>query len=220
MNPAERQPELLEKIFFVPEEIELPATSINRYITELAAFHPSFQQERFAEYLGEFELQDNMLIHQLSFGQQKKVLLSAALASGCALILMDEPTNGLDIPAKMQFRRLVAAAAGETSTFVLSTHQIRELEQLIDPIVILHGGGIVLQQSLSAIGDALDFAVQPEPPPPGVVYSERTLGGYAVIRQPGSPYAATPDLELLFSAVVNAPNRIRAIFGRQGGLHE
>jgi len=214
MNPADRNPDLLQQLFFVPEEFELPATSIERYHRELSAYYPTFQHDQFDHFIDQFELRKADAIRQLSLGQQKKVLLAFALASGCPLVIMDEPTNGLDIPSKVQFRRLVSMAMTEDSTFILSTHQIRELESLIDPIVILDGGQIVLQQAIATIADRLSFSIQPQAPSASeVVYSERTLGGYALIRQPGSPNEPAPNLELLFSAVVNNPNRIRAIFG-------
>jgi len=219
MNAGDREPELLQKIFFVPEQIELPSLRVGDYAAELSDYYSTFRLDSFAGYIEEFEIYESVLMQTLSFGEQKKVLLALALSSGCPLILLDEPMNGLDVPAKMKFRRLLAMAATEDSTFILSTHQIRELEQLIDPVIILHNGGVLLNESLSRIGEHLEFGMQAEKPSASeVVYSELGPGGYSVIRQSGMACGNPVDMELLFSAAVNDPDLIRAIFGRKGGV--
>lgn len=216
-DPAWRLPDLLAKIFFVPEQPDIPVFTAERYGRHLAAFYPTFNAESFRRHIDLFEVKVSMPLRQMSFGQQKKVFLFGALASGCPLVLLDEPTNGLDLPGKALFRQFLAEAGSEERTFIISTHQTRDLASVLDSVAILHQGEIILNETLESIGETLNFRIQAEAPGNGVVYSQRTLGGYAVIDQPGSAEEATPDLELLFSAVIKDPHRMRAIFGLKKG---
>ena len=217
MTPGDRLPDWLSTVFFVPEQPDVPALTPLTYSRHLSAFYPTFDRDLFTRFVSLFEVNASARLRQLSFGQQKKVFLAGALASGCRLILLDEPTNGLDMPGKALFRRFMAEVATETSTWILSTHQTRDLASILDTVTILHQSGVVLNQTLEAIGERLSTTFQKEDPGPAALYSQRVLGGYAVIDQHGTPDGETPDLELLFSAVINDPDRIRAIFSLEQG---
>jgi len=217
MDPGKRTPALLEKVFLVPEQIELPPTTAHAFGKHLARFYPTFNPESFHRFVDLFEIDPSLLLHGLSFGQRKKVLLSGALASGCPLVMLDEPTNGLDLPGKALFRQFLAEAGTEDATFILSTHQTRDLESVLDSVAVLHEGEVILNQTVEAINETLSFRLQSHAPGEEAVYGERVLGGYAVIDQSDSSPQAGPDIELLFSALMNNPNRIRAIFGLRKG---
>ncbi len=222
-TPGDRKPAFLEDVFLLPEEFYVPSGSIRTFVKSNAPFYPRFDHAQFAGYLAEFGLPDNQKLTELSYGQKKKVLIGFGLATNTALLLLDEPTNGLDIPSKSQFRRLVAGAAHEHRTIIISTHQVRDLETLIDPIVILgekpNGSmSVALNASVEAITDRLWFGLVPDltglPP---ILYSERAVGGYAVVTE-NRPDELTDyrsgrlDLERLYNAVQSHPARIQELF--------
>ncbi|TAE24588.1 MAG: ABC transporter ATP-binding protein [Cytophagales bacterium] len=225
-TPGERKPAFLEDVFLVPEEFYVPPVSIRAFVQSNAPFYPRFDHTQFTGYLAEFGLPDTQKLSEMSYGQKKKVLIGFGLATNTSLLIMDEPTNGLDIPSKSQFRRLVAGVADEHRTILISTHQVRDLETLIDPVVILgeqsNGSmGVALNASVEAITDRLWFGLVPDlaglPP---VLHSERVVGGYAVVTEnhPDSlagQRSSRLDLERLYNAVQAHPARIRQLFAQQ-----
>lgn len=216
--PGDRKPAFLEELFLVPEEFYLPPVRIGQFVTSNAQFYPRFDTAQMESYLREFGLTDKEKLNELSYGQKKKVLIGFGLATNTALLLMDEPTNGLDIPSKSQFRRLVAGAVDDRRTVVISTHQVRDLETLIDPIVILTGEPgstmrIGLNATVEEITDRLWFGLTPElemgrP----VLYSERAVGGYALVAENRHDESSRLDLERLFNTVQAEPDRIAQLF--------
>lgn len=211
--PVERKPAFLETIFLVPEEVYLPPVRIRQFIANNAPFYPRFNYEQMAGYVREFGLTDSQKLNELSYGQKKKVLIGFGLATNTSVLLLDEPTNGLDIPSKAQFRRLVAGAVDENRTVVISTHQVRDLEALIDPIVILNQSGVALNASVEQITNRLWFGLTTdlETGRP-VLYSERVVGGYALVTENTRAEPSRLDLERLFNAVQAEPERIRQLF--------
>ena len=158
-------------------------------------------------YLEEFEIPDGTKLSALSHGQQKKFLLSFGLACNASLLVLDEPTNGLDIPSKGLFRRLVAEAVSEDRTIVVSTHQVRDVESLVDLVVILHEGKVLLNRSVSELSENLRFSVSASRPEAGdgLIYTERTVGGYASVWKDRSGDEGALDMELLFKAAIANP---------------
>ncbi len=220
-TPADRNPAFLEDVFLVPEEFYLPPVRIGQFAGSNAPFYPRFDAGQFAAYLTEFGLTADQKLNQLSYGQKKKVLIGFGLATNTALLLMDEPTNGLDIPAKAQFRRLVAAGTdgAENRTVVISTHQIRDLDTLIDPVVILGSGSgaamtVALNAGIEEITARLWFGLVPDLTgvPGPVLYAERVVGGYAVVTENHTGQSSRADIERLFTAVQTQPDRIRQLF--------
>lgn len=215
--PGDRQPAFLEELFLVPEEFYLPPVRIRQFIESNAPFYPGFSNEQMNHYLREFGLADTQKLNELSYGQKKKVLIGFGLATNTALLLMDEPTNGLDIPSKSQFRRLVAGAVDERRTVVISTHQVRDLEALIDPVIILAERDsrmtVALQASVEEITARLWFGMLPtlDTHRP-ILFSERAVGGYAVVAENPTGEPSRLDLERLFNAVQADPARIRTLF--------
>jgi len=211
-DPAHRDPGLLERMFFVPEAFELPDITPQAYRDRYGAFYPRFSREQFDECLREFEVEPDQRLPRLSFGQRKKTLLSFALATNCPLLLLDEPTNALDIPSKGQLRRVITSAMTTERVIIISTHQVRDLEQVIDPIAILQGGHIVLHQSTDTIARRLACDVRLEVPGDDVLYSEPTVGGHAVVRPNTTGEESPINIELLFNAVTSRPEAVAEIF--------
>jgi ABC-2 type transport system ATP-binding protein len=126
---------------------------------------------------------------------------------------MDEPTNGLDIPSKSQFRKVIAAAVSEEKCIVISTHQVRDLDNLIDNIVIIDDHKIVFRQHVGAVSDKLSFkTVSSLEDAGGVVYANSSLRGHAIVTENTDKEQSRIDMEMLFNAVLEQPERISKIF--------
>ncbi|SMD31754.1 ABC-2 type transport system ATP-binding protein [Reichenbachiella faecimaris] len=214
--PKERHPEFLSEIYLVTEEFEVPAMGMKRFVDLYSPFYPRFNQALFQTYLNEFSLPTDEKLTALSYGQKKKFLLSFGLATDCQLLILDEPTNGLDIPSKSQFRKVVASAIHEERSFIISTHQARDMENLIDPIIILDEGQIVFFEDYEQISKKLTVSkVKTLPPSDQVVYSESNFSGYTVVEENRSDVESNMNLEILFNAVVNNTKKVQEIFKNQ-----
>jgi ABC-2 type transport system ATP-binding protein len=212
-DPSHRPAALLEDICFISEELHVPAVLPSLFEKLYAPLYPRFSHEAFHDYLKEFEMDGSKRLSELSYGQKKKFLLAFGLASGCRLLLMDEPTNGLDIPSKSQFRRLLARAGATDQVILISTHQVRDMENLIDPIIILDNGSIVFKQPLQQAAARLRTGIEREEPVDGsALYSEKTLGGYVVVRRNEGTEETSIDLETLFNAVTTNREKVQAVF--------
>ena len=201
-----RRPETLRKLFLVPEEFDLPEVSLRTYVQLNAPFYPTFREDILARCLKSFELGDDLNIGRLSMGQKKKVYISFALAAGTKYLLMDEPTNGLDIPSKKVFREVIAREMTEERVMIISTHQVRDVEQLIDHVVIVNEGTVLLNASTAEIETRLRFeqrAVGTDLS--DALFVQQTMRGIELIC-PNSGNDETPiDLELLFNALQTVP---------------
>ena len=223
-----RTPAFLRELYFVPEEFHTPALSARALVRLYGVFYPRFDHAAMERYLAELEVDPDQSMTTMSYGQKKKVLLAFAVASQCRLLIFDEPTNGLDIPAKGRFRRLLAGAAADDRVVVVSTHQVRDLEHLIDPIVILEQGAIVFQHSVEEISAALAVRDADAVGSPGnghAIYVELSSGaggahaGRALVPAArGGPMSeAAIDLELLFNSVCADHRRVEAAFADADG---
>lgn len=213
-EPCKRQPEMLQEIFFLPEELPQLTLSIENYEKVYAPFYPNFSTEQFNNCLKEFEIDTKKaMLNKLSHGQKKKVFVAFGLATNTKLLLMDEPTNGLDIPSKGQFRRMVAAAINDDRCLVISTHQVRDLDSLIDSITIMDGHEIVFNEPVEHITEKLLFRVgDRNVTDETVIYSEDTLRGLFQVCENKTGEDSKLDIELLFNAVFTDKKRIKEIF--------
>lgn len=204
VDSKDRNPNILKDIFLVPEEFELPNVTLDAYVKMMAPFYPNFSQDTLEGCLKDFELPHFHKLNELSMGQKKKVFMSFALASGTRLLLMDEPTNGLDIPSKTQFRKVIANNMTDDRILVISTHQVHDIESLLDHILILSESRMLLNASTADICDKYTFEYRnPQDMDETVIYAEPTLQGNAVIAKRNEGDSETQiNLELLFNAVV------------------
>lgn len=208
-----RTASFLQNLFFLPEVFDLPPVTPRRYEKLYSPFYTGFQKELFKEYLDAFEVPSDKKLNGISHGQKKKFMISFGLATGCRLMLMDEPTNGLDIASKSSFRKAVASCLSEDQIFVIATHQVRDLESLIDPVVILDNGRIIFNHSMEAISSRLKVTYQSEPPDPEeTLFFEKRMGGYITVFENHDGMFSDIDLETLFSSVVGNQARISRIF--------
>lgn len=214
----ERLPKVLSDLYILPEQFELPKMDAMRYIDIQAPFYPGFDVEYSSQILAEFQIDTGKNLTELSYGQRKKFMIAFALASNASLLLLDEPTNGLDIPSKSQFRKIMAAADLTGRCVVISTHQVRDLNTLIDRITLLHSGSIIFDQTLNSISDKLSFLKLKPDDTRSALYSEEILGGLSAISLKESGDEDTQiDLELLFNGIIQQPELFGQAF-QNGGI--
>lgn len=203
LNSKERNPNMLRDIFIVPEEFDLPPISLDEYVRVNAPFYEAFSREVLDNCLRDFELPNFNKLNELSMGQKKKVFMSFALAANTRFLFMDEPTNGLDIPSKSQFRRVVANSMTDDRTIIISTHQVHDVESLLDHILMLSESKMLLDASTAEISEKYKFEFRsPQEMDSTVIYAEPTLQGNAVMALRGEGDDETQiNLELLFNAI-------------------
>ncbi|MCC5942200.1 MAG: ABC transporter ATP-binding protein [Balneolaceae bacterium] len=211
-----RLPETLQQLYVLPEQFDLPSISAEAYMAIHAPFYPLFDDERFQNVLNEFDVDPKKKLPQLSYGQRKKFLIAFALTTNAKLLLMDEPTNGLDIPSKSQFRKVMAASDLTDRCVVISTHQVRDLDALIDHITVLNNGKIIFQQNIASISETLSFEKIADDDNRFTLYSEDIFGGKSAILPKSLSNRETQiDLELLFSAVIHQTDSINSQFEKE-----
>ncbi|HNW75063.1 MAG TPA: ABC transporter ATP-binding protein [Bacteroidales bacterium] len=199
--PSKRDPFFLQEIFFLPEEIWFPNVRPEGLVRIYGSFYPEFDNKQFEDSLERFEVDRGISLGRLSFGQRKKALLAFALACNTRYLFLDEPTNGLDIPSKAAFRSLLAAACSESRIIILSTHQVRDLQSLIDHVLILSEHRILVNESLDMIASRLSFHHSSLPPDqPGILFTWKTEMGYSYILTNPDCELGTVDIETLFTA--------------------
>jgi len=214
-----RDPEVLNRMYFLPEEIWLPDVTIPTYVKMYAGSWPNFDKTYFLHCLEAFELKANAGLKKMSFGQRKKVAISFALATKANVMLMDEPTNGLDIPSKGTFRKMAAELLDENRCIILSTHQVRDLETLIDTVIVLDNAHIVLDSTIEQVCDTLYFStIASFDQPQGVLYSELTPKGFSVITQNQTHAESKVDMEALFNLCAQQPQTILELFHAKNPL--
>jgi len=207
-RPEKRRPAFLQEVFLVPEDFYLPSMPLMKWVYTHAAFYPKFNHGKFRQVAHDFEIPASARLDEMSYGQQKKVLISFALATNASLLLMDEPTNGLDIVSKSQFRKMIAGSLDYTRCIVISTHQVKDLENLIDRVMVIDEGKILFDQAMDAISEKLVFRLSFDPEEAArALYSEPSFRGNALILPNTEGEDSQPDLEMLYKAVmlVGAP---------------
>lgn len=206
----ERAPELLQDLMIVPEEIELPAVSFQQYLDCHRVFYPNFSEEVLHQVLRDFDLPTEIHLKALSMGQKKKVYMAFALATNTKYLLMDEPTNGLDIPSKMQFRRVIASQMNEQRTIIVSTHQVHDVEQLIDHVVLIEGSHLLVDESTARLTQLLRFEQRPYGASvDDALYVEPSISGASVITSAVGKPETPLNLEVFFNAVVQYPDLLQ-----------
>ena len=210
-EPRLRKPSMLQDIYFLPEEFSIPDFSIQKFVDVYAGFYPKFSSEQFNAYLCEFEIHDNSKLNALSYGQKKKVLIAFGVACNTRLLIMDEPTNGLDIPSKSQFRKIMAGIMDENRCVIISTHQVRDLDNLIDSITILDEQNVIISQPIEKITEKLCFKII-NGNTENILYSEDTLKGKWGVIENQHNEDSKLDIELLFNAIFANKIKIQQLF--------
>ncbi len=212
MTSFDRQPSMLSDLFFLPDTVVLPdSTTPQCYADELAPFYPKFSQENLLRMLQELEVDGSWKFAQMSYGQQKKALIAVALSMKTKYILLDEPTNGLDIPSKSQFRKIISQRIDEDTTIIISTHQVKDVENLIDPIVILTQNNVLLNATMEQIAQKLYFEYGTESNS-SALFSEMQPGGWLNVVVNTTGEESQINIEALFNAAHLNPAIFKELF--------
>ncbi|MGJ7030771.1 ABC transporter ATP-binding protein [Niabella hirudinis] len=209
--PQCRRPSFLRSVFFVPDNTFFPGISIPQYVEGYAPFYPQFSKKQFIRCLTAFNIGYDNDIEALSFGQKKKLLLSFALAANTPYLFLDEPTNGLDIPSKAAFKELLSGYIDDTKLVIISTHQINDVNNLLDHVSILHNGQFVFSQSVEAISQQLLFGNETAADAE-ILFAEDTFRGRTTLTGNNSGYPSGVDLEMLYKAVMANEEKINQLF--------
>ena len=209
--PSERNPYFLQNIFFLPEEVITDDTTPEKFVKKLGVFYPRYDHEYFLNLMNELEVDATKKFDTLSYGQKKKALLACALSLRTDYLLLDEPTNGLDIPSKALFRKVILQHCTNETTVIISTHQVKDVENLIDPIVILDHDEVLLNATFEEISSKLYFEYGAEKSD-DALYSEMMPGGYINVLPNNFEMESKVNVEALFNAVRNNKKKIREIF--------
>ena len=212
---VKRYPETLQDMFLVPEEVVLPNVKLKHYVKLNAPFYPKFSGEVLKACLSEFGMGEDLELGALSMGQKKKVFISFAIATNVTLLLMDEPTNGLDIPSKSQFRKMIATNMSDDKAVIISTHQVRDIDSLLDHVVIIDEKQLLLNESVANICDTLYFAEQSaNEPTDEALYVQPSVQGNHVVLPNTYHEDSNVNLEVLFNAMLAEREKMQQMFNR------
>lgn len=212
--PSDRQVNFLNDIFIVPEEFDLPPITLDEYVRINSVFYPKFNLDLMHSILEIFALPGNINLGALSLGQKKKAFLSFALACNTSILLLDEPTNGLDITAKRMFRAAITAAMTDDKTIIISTHQVYDVENILDHVVIADNNRILLNRPMIDIQTKLRFGYTQDPEQAKrALFSIPMPGGFNVVEFLDNPDRETEvNLETLFELTNSNPDLINQLF--------
>lgn len=218
ISTSKREPAVLADIFLVPEEAQLPAMNLESYMRLYSVFYPHFEPEIMKTALKEFgmealfEAKKKHKLNALSMGQKKKVLLSFAFACQSPITLLDEPTNGLDIPGKAAFRRIISRLATDDKLFIISTHQVRDLDTILDHVLIMNLDQFLINESINTIQNRLRFVSGADKLPEDAFYSTPTPLGFEYIAPNHNNEDTQVNLENLFDAALKYPELLKSFF--------
>lgn len=210
-NPYDREPSLLEQMFYLPDDVAPIYDKAYVWAKSRGKFWSNFSLDKFVEIMDVFENDVNQKLSAMSTGQLKKTYISFALACSTKYLFLDEPTNGLDIPSKSQFRSSILKYTSEDSTIVISTHQVRDLENVIDPIIILDRQDVLLNASLEEVSRKLFFDYGTELHQESL-YSEQLPGGFIQVYPNVRNQDSKVNIEALFNAVHKNKELIKGMF--------
>lgn len=213
-NPFDRKPSFLSEIYYLSDEVPAVKMSAIVFAADRGQFWTNFDLKKFREIMNLLENDVEMRMDRMSYGQLKKTYISFALACNTKYLFMDEPTNGLDIPSKSQFRKAVLKYTSDNSTLLISTHQVRDLEALIDPIIILDRRDVLLNASLSEITEKLYFDYS-NTTDPDALYSELIPGGCIQVLKNETGIESKVNIEALFNTVHKHKDLIKDMFNNK-----
>ena len=208
LTPSMRQPQFLQNVYFLPEEVITEDTTPEKFIQKIGVFYPRYDFALFNQLMKELEVDLSKKFNELSHGQKKKALLACALSLQTDYLFLDEPTNGLDIPSKALFRKVISQYCNDETTVIISTHQVKDVENLIDPIIILDRDDVLLKASFAEITKKLYFEYDPERLQ-NAYYTEMLPGGYINVMPNEDGLESNINIEALFNAVMKNKETIK-----------
>ena len=212
-NSYDREPSLLSDQYYLSDEVPAMNMKAVEYAANYGKFWENFDMDKFMEVMAVLENDPQQKMTKMSFGQLKKTYIAFALACNAKYLFMDEPTNGLDIPSKAQFRKAVTKYTREDSVILISTHQVRDLENIIDPIIILDRQEVLLNATLEEISAKLYFDYTNEKMD-DALYCEMIPGGNIQVGINQWGRESKVNIEALFNTVHKHKELIKGIFNR------
>lgn len=216
-TPWNRQVDFLNDVFIVPEEFFLPNVKLSEFVKTMTPFYPKFRMDDLEKHLYTFEMTPDVHLGQLSMGQKKRVFISFALACNTSLLILDEPTNGLDIPGKRLFRKAVLNGMTDDRTIIISTHQVYDVEKIIDHVIITDTEGVLIDAKMYDIALKLNFSFTTDRK-----RAERALvaldapGGANIVEISDGTTETDVNLETLFELTRQNPEKVASIFQSNG----
>ena len=216
LDPFRQRKELMRNICFIADVAVLPRwIKVSQLLDFLASVHPNFSRKRAEELLAGTDIQRSSKVRELSKGMVTQLHLSIITAIDAKLLVLDEPTIGLDIIFRKEFySNLLNDYFDEERTIIVTTHQVEEIENLLTDVMFINHGRIVLDSSMEAIpeqyvellasGDNAEKARQLRPIYEREVFGKKVLTFEGVSRQQldGLGELRTPDIADLFVAKV------------------
>lgn len=206
-----RKREMLEDLYLLTQEFRIQGKHriIDIVLNEIAPFYPRFSMDNFHEYMRRFGVVEKLPINKLSFGEMRIVEICCAMAAGTRLLLLDEPTNGLDIPSRDIFRTIASSRCCDDCCMIISTHQIKDVEKLVDSVAILHDHKILLCDDLFQLSTRIGVSLETtEPTRDSLIYKEKAIGGWITMKAVNNPMGESLDLEVLFKAIISEPDKL------------
>ena len=216
VDVAQRGTALYTSLMIVPEEFSLPQLTLDRFVKVTAPFYPNYDEARFADCCSRFEVNRAVRLDRMSMGQRKKAYLAFALACNTPVLLLDEPTNGLDIPARQALRQMLAEQVNDERTIVISTHAARDIENLVDRLVILEPHRMVLNESIATLSTLFGVGVVPAGVKP--LYSEPSVAGVRGVWVAEGDEESRMDMEMMFNAATRSPREVAAVIANHSKL--
>jgi ABC-2 type transport system ATP-binding protein len=203
MNTASRSPELLSELFFLPEELQYPTSSMAEFVRKHSKFYPHFHADMLLNNLKDMGINSQVKLSELSFGQKKKALLAYSLALQTPVLLLDEPTNGLDMTSKQKFQKLLAQSVSDGQTVLISTHTVSDFKNLVDGVIFIVDYATVVFARIEEISSQLLF-VKSTNKPETSLYCEQDMAGYSAILKNNNRRESIVDIELLYRGMLKS----------------
>ncbi len=211
--PFERTPEQLANQYYLPDEVLPLPMKASEFAKEYGRFWTKFNMDKFNEITTLLESDTEQRMDRMSNGQLKKVYIAFALACNAKYYYLDEPTNGLDIPSKTLFRKALSKYTREDSVVVISTHQVRDLENMIDPIIIMDKRDVLLNATIAEIADKLYFDYSGEPLA-DALYSENAPGMAVQVAVNNAHIESKVNIEALFNIALKHKELVKGMFNK------
>lgn len=153
LDPFRQRKELMQNICFIADVAVLPRwIKVSQLLDFLQAIHPNFSRERAEELLAQTTIKKTSKVRELSKGMVTQLHLSIITAIDAKLLVLDEPTIGLDIIFRKEFYgNLLADYFDEERTIIITTHQVEEIENLLTDVMFINGGRIVMDTTMDEL---------------------------------------------------------------------
>jgi ABC-2 type transport system ATP-binding protein len=163
LDPRTQRDELMENVCFIADVAVLPRwLKVKDAIDFVAGVHPKFDRAKAQRYIEHTKLKPDMKVKEMSKGMIVQLHLALVMAIDAKLLVLDEPTLGLDIMFRKQFyQNLLEDYFDEDKTIVVTTHQVEEIEHILTDLMFIRDGKIVLSMTMDEVGDRFTEVMVP-----------------------------------------------------------